>query len=224
MKYLLMISFFMISTTANAQFAGLLGGSKSEKTENSISAEAEQEIVVKNYKKVLRGLLRADAKFKESMGLKEEAAIALKTADIVVGEECGQKCLEENTQKTKEAIETYKSFAEQSDALTDEEKKSFRSGAVEFLKTAGVRMPKLVKNVKAWNSTALDEVKDAGFMGASKLKKKLSSGFFIVSNLPSLASLSVESTKNILGFAQTQNINTTDIQDEANGDDDEFES
>ena len=219
MKYLLMISFFMVSTTANAQFAGLIGGSKSE---NTVSAEAEQEIVVKNYKKVLQGLLRADAKFKESMGLEEAAAIALKTADMVVGKECGQTCIEETTKNTKEAIEKYKSFNEQSDALTDKEKKSFRSGAVEFLKTAGVRMPKLVKNVKAWNSTALDEVKDAGFMGASKLKKKLSSGFFIVSNLPSLVSLSAESTKNILGFAQTQNISTTDIQDEANGDDDEF--
>jgi hypothetical protein len=222
MKNVLCISLFAFSFMANAQFAGLLSG-KDDAKKSSASAEQNQEAVVQQYKIVLGSLIKSEASFQTALGNSDKAETLSKKAKFVTGDSCDTACIKENTKVVTESSEqTAKDFKEASTKFDDEAKSHFSSGAVEYLKTTIIKMPVLVELAQNWNNTALDEVKSAGFMGAAKLKKKLDSGFFIVSNLPELGKLTASTTTSILGFAESQNIDPNDLKAKANGSDNEF--
>jgi hypothetical protein len=71
-------------------------------------------------------------------------------------------------------------------------------------------MTKLGEAAKDWSKSAKDEIKSAGAMGAIKLKKKLSAGFYIVKTTPKIIKNWASTSKSLIAFGKEQGI--TDAQ------------
>ena len=188
------------SVTSVAEAGNATGASLA----NAMSSESAQEALVIEFKEILSGVALAQAKVLEAYGLKDQAEALRADAGLISGD-CDKKCLDKAVAGSKKANKEIASLDLESAEL-DAEGKAALAEAIPPLIINSYQFSKLVPKIKDWGTSAMNEVKAAGMMGAITVKKKLDTGLFISTKSPGLIKDILSTAKKLLTYSKENNI------------------
>jgi hypothetical protein len=151
----------------------------------ALSAADAQESIIVEFREIVRDVTIAQAAVVKALGLKDDAAAAAADAKAISGE-CDNKCLDEAIARSDELNETIATALADSEAMKNISKEEAAKATLPWIQ-AGYRTAMYVPKLTAWGKSATGEVKGAGMMGAAKMQKKFSQGFYIVRKAPPAA-------------------------------------
>ncbi len=150
-----------------------------------LSAADAQDTIVTEFNEILRDVRFAQGAMLIALGKKDEGNAAQADAKAMSGA-CDNKCTKEAIARSAELDGIIESAMTDADAMKDVSKEEAGKAMLPWLK-AGVRTALYIPKLGAWGKSATTEIKDAGLMGAAKMKKKFSQGLFIATNAPGAA-------------------------------------
>lgn len=159
-------------------------GAESDATEELSAADAQEAIIVE-FREIVRDVTVAQEAIVKALGLKDDADAAEADANAISGD-CNNKCIDEAIARSEELNNTIQTALSDSEAMKNVSKEEAAKAALPWLK-AGYRTAMYVPKLTKWGKSATGEIKDAGMMGAAKMKKKFSQGLYIVRKGPPAA-------------------------------------
>jgi hypothetical protein len=151
----------------------------------ALSAADAQESIIVEFREILRDVTIAQAAVIKALGLKDDAEAVQADVNAFSGE-CDNKCLDEAIARSDELNETIATALADSEAMKNISREEAAKATLPWLQ-AGYRTAMYVPKLTAWGQSATGEIKGAGVMGAAKMKKKFSQGFYIVRKAPPAA-------------------------------------
>mgnify|MGYP000008427221 FL=1 len=210
-KIITFLSVLLISSTALSfglpdipgvpKIPGISGSSES----SGPSASDSQEQIVVQFNSVLGHILEAQLHVSTALGLDDQVKEVKASQGRLEGNSCKGDCPKQ-VKETSDAVQ--KSIDEkmkEGKVLDEAGKKELRKAFVPLAKGT-YAMTKLGDAAKNWSKSAKNEIKSAGAMGALKLKKKLTAGFYIVKTTPKIIKNWASTSKNIISFGKSQGV------------------
>lgn len=211
----LIASLLLVSVTANAQFGGLsslAGGKESnDQAENGVSAEESQEALVQTFVETLTLVMTAQQLLQGALGNSEEAASLQLSIDELSGEECPKDCLDRIVQISSSASASIQEKIEAQESLEADKKELYIAAIPSYIQGT-LKAKDLATDTAEWSKQSLAEIKEAGVMGAGKMRSKLEIGTFVASNIPTLVKSWSESTGLVLSFAKSNDISLDSME------------
>ena len=159
-------------------------GAESGATEELSAVDAQEAIIVE-FREIVRDVTVAQEAIVKALGLKDDADAGEADANAISGE-CDNKCIDEAIARSEELNNTIQTALSDSEAMKNVSKEEAAKAALPWLK-AGYRTAMYVPKLTKWGKSATGEIKDAGMMGAAKMKKKFSQGLYILKKAPPVA-------------------------------------
>ena len=159
-------------------------GAESDATEELSAVDAQEAIIVE-FREIVRDVTVAQEAIVKALGLKDDADAGEADANAISGE-CDNKCIDEAIARSEELNNTIQTALSDSEAMKNVSKEEAAKAALPWLK-AGYRTAMYVPKLTKWGKSATGEIKDAGMMGAAKMKKKFSQGLYILKKAPPVA-------------------------------------
>ena len=176
-----------------------------------LSAADAQESIVSEFREIIRDVTIAQSAVVKALGIKDEAAAVEADANAISGE-CDNKCLDEAIARSAELNEKIETALANSESMKNVSKEEAGKAALPWLK-AGYRTAKYVPKLSKWGKSATAEIKEAGMMGAPKMKKKFSQGLFIVRKAPPAAKKWITTIKLMQDVFKKNNISIEGADD-----------
>jgi len=173
------------------------------------SASDSQEKIVTQFNTVLNHILQAQYHVAEALDLDEDVKEIKTQQARLSGDSCKGDCPKQVKESSDAVQKSINEKMAKSSELDEDGKKELRKSYVPLAKGT-YAMTKLGEAAKDWSKSAKDEIKSAGAMGAIKLKKKLSSGLYIVKTTPKIIKNWASTSKSLIAFGKEQGI--TDAQ------------
>lgn len=210
----LIASLLLVSVTANAQFGGLsslAGGKESnDQVENGVSAEESQEALVQTFVETLTLVMTAQQLLQGALGNSEEAASLQLSIDELSGD-CPKECLDRTVQISSSASASIQEKIEAQESLEADKKELYIAAIPSYIQGT-LKARDLATDTAEWSKQSLAEIKEAGVMGAGKMRSKLEIGTFVASNIPTLVKSWGESTSLVLSFAKSNDISLDSME------------
>jgi hypothetical protein len=203
MKNVILLFFATIFSSSTLAFniPSLPGVSGNGGNSSSQSASDAQEAIVGDFKAALGYVLKSQGHVAMALGMEDTAEGLRAEAGRLSGDDCAQSCLKEvteaSTEGTKKILEQMKAGSN----LDADSKKELTKAFPPLVKGTLV-MSKLAPKAKDWAKSASSEIKGAGFAGAAKLKKKLSTGLYIAKTTPKLIKEWSSTTSSFVSFGK----------------------
>jgi len=203
-----LISLFVVSNALSIGLPKVPGFGKKDEA----SAEAEgpsladaEDMLLGTFNGSLDNLLAAQVLLIQSGAVKGQSAAKTAELESARGECKDKDCLEKKVALSNELMAATEGMEEEEVALTEEGKALYRQ-ALPLYAAGSLEMIKLIPVAKEWLSSAMNEIKGAGFTGASKMKKKLATGMYVAKNIPKLAKAFGKSTKRVIRVGKANKI------------------
>lgn len=216
---LIFVCLLLCSNVTYAQFGALkklgdLGESDSEaedtSSSSSVSAEESQEALVATFKETMTLIITAQSRLQEAVGNSKDAQALQLVIDDLNGE-CAKECVARTVEASKSASEEINENLATQEALGAEKAEIYMT-AIPLYIQGTLKAKDLAATASDWSKQSLTEIKDAGLMGAGKLKAKLETGTFVASQMPSLLSSWGQSTQMVLTFAKSNDMNLDSVE------------
>jgi len=216
---LMFVSLLFCSSVAYAQFGALkkiggLGDGDSEAEDSasgsSVSAEESQEALVLTFKETMTLVITAQSRLQEAVGNSEDAQALQLVIDDLNGD-CAKECLERTVEVSASASAAINEKLAAQEALEAEKAEIYMTAIPPYIQGT-LKAKDLATTAADWSKQSLTEIKDAGIMGAGKLKAKLEIGTFVASQMPSLLSSWTESTQMVVTFAKSNDMNLDSVE------------
>lgn len=200
---------FALAGTVMAGLPGvdkLKGSSSSSSATTGADAVALQEGLIKNYLAANSNLSLGLQEFATAYGMKDQAAELKASADTLAGGSVNDdKALEANAKLSAEIQQKIQEKLSSGAELTDEGKKHFIAGLSPYAK--GVSGTAAIpKDLQAFSDAAKSQISSASMMDKPKVTKQLSTGMWLVKQLPGHSASLVKGLQEIVGYAQKNSI------------------
>ena len=182
----------------------------SESAKATESAADSQDVLVSQFKGTLGSILLAQKYLSIAFDQSDQAA-ALDTEISSLEGDCGTDCLKRAVKLSGNATE---SISEKIDAKTEigaEGKTNYALALPPYIKGT-LSAKDLASAAGTWSKQATGEIKGAGMMGATKLKKKLETGMYVAQQTPKLIKSWATATKQIFTYAKSSDIDLGKIE------------
>jgi len=181
------------------------GGGSSDAAGSGLSLADAEDNLLGTFNGSLDNLLAAQALLIQSGAVKGQSAAKAAELESARGECKDKDCLEKKVALSNELMAATEGMEEEEVALTEEGKILYRK-ALPLYAAGSLEMIQLIPVAQQWLSSAMDEIKGAGFTGAAKMKKKLATGMYVARNIPKLAKAFGSSTKRVIRVGKANKI------------------
>jgi len=189
---------------------GMGGADKSESGKGaSVSAEQQQEEIVKSFVSAYQDIFAAQSLLLKAFGMEDKAASHDADAGEISGKSLGKEEVKKALALSDAATKAIQAEIEKGAELSADGKKYYQAS----LKPMGMGTYKLVKfgpQASKWLSSAKNDIKAAGMMGATKMKKKLDIGLFIAKESPSVIKAFSTNLNSVVTYGKAQGLDTSD--------------
>jgi len=185
-------------------------GDASEFSEAAESAADSQDALVSQFKTTLGSILLAQKYLSVAFDQADQAA-ALDTQIASLEGDCGTDCFKRAVKLSRNATE---SIGEKLDAKTEigaTGKTNYALALPPYIRGT-LSAKDLASAAGSWSKQATGEIKNAGMMGGTKLKKKLGTGMYVAQQTPKLAKNWAKATKQIFTYAKSSNIDLSKVE------------
>ena len=201
-------SMLFVSVSANAQFGGLkslVGAGDTEDQANSEASALDSQVaLVQTFVDTLSLVLTAQQRLQGALGNSEEAATLQLGIDELSGE-CAKECLERTVQISTAASMSIQEKIDEQESLEADKKELYISAIPPYIQGT-LKARELAIETAEWSKQSLAELKDAGVMGARKMRASMELGTFVAGKMPTLVKSWGESTGLVLTFAKSNEI------------------
>jgi hypothetical protein len=214
MKKIIVLCYLMLFSGSVLSF-GLpeipkIPGAGSNTTSSAPSALDSQEAIVKDFKIAMKLMMESNIHIRAALGGKDSAKLDEIRAKLASGD-CDNNCIKEAVKVSADASKLNAKLMENVEELNEDSKKTLTK-AYGPLALGTLSLTKLMPKIKDWSKGAKQEIKDAGVMGAVKLKKKLDTGLFILKTTPSLIKEWGTASTSLVSFGKKIGLSKADIK------------